>query len=356
MMTIHTPLSTRVYGHSARRTLVTGGAGFIGSHLCDALLQHGDDVICVDNLLTGSMRNIRALLNHPHFHFIEHDVRNPLRIEGDLDRIFNMACPASPPHYQKDPIGTMKTCVVGTLNVLELARAKAARVLQASTSEVYGDPEVHPQPETYRGHVSPTGPRACYDEGKRAAETLIFDYHRTLGLEVKVARIFNTYGPRMLENDGRAVSNFVVQALHGEPITVYGSGNQTRSLCFVDDLVRGLEILMESPPSVLGPFNLGNPQEMTIEEIAREVLACTNSASQLQFMPLPLDDPKRRKPNIEAAEKLLGWHPRVPLRKGLEATIAYFALQLATVASPAATTRKRSAMLSHLHLTGAIHQ
>jgi UDP-glucuronate decarboxylase len=329
-MTIHTRFSTRAYGRSSLRTLVTGGAGFIGSHLCDALLQRGDIVICVDNLLTGSLRNIRPLLNHSHFEFVERDVRDPLRIDGKIDRIYNLACPASPRHYQRDPIGTMKTCVVGAINLLELACQKSARVLQASTSEVYGDPEVHPQPESYRGHVNPTGPRACYDEGKRAAETLMFDYHRVHGLEVKVARIFNTYGPRMLENDGRVVSNFIVQALQGEPITVYGSGSQTRSFCFIDDLVRGLEMLMESPPSITGPFNLGNPQEMTIEEIAREVLACTNSNSPLEFKPLPQDDPKRRKPVIDAANQLLGWHPRVPLRKGLEATAAYFAMQLAT--------------------------
>jgi UDP-glucuronate decarboxylase len=309
---------------------VTGGAGFIGSHLCDCLLQRGDNVICLDNLLTGSIRNIRPLLNHSHFHFIEQDVRDPLRIDGTIERIYNLACPASPQHYQRDPIGTMKTCVDGAINVLELARKKSARVLQASTSEVYGDPEMHPQPESYRGHVNPTGPRACYDEGKRAAEALIFDYHRVHDLEVKVARIFNTYGPRMLENDGRVVSNFIVQALQGEPITVYGSGDQTRSFCFIDDLVRGLEMLMESPPSITGPFNLGNPQEMTIGEIAREVLACTKSNSPLEFKPLPQDDPKRRKPVIDAASQLLGWQPRVPLRKGLEATAAYFALQLAT--------------------------
>jgi UDP-glucuronate decarboxylase len=339
-MTIHMPLSTRAYGRSPRRTLVTGGAGFIGSHLCDSLLQRGDTVICVDNFFTGSIRNIRPLLNHPDFQFVENDVRSPLRIEGSIDRIFNLACPASPRHYQKDPIGTMKTCVIGTINVLELAHQKSARVLQASTSEIYGDPEVHPQPETYRGHVNPTGPRACYDEGKRAAETVIFDYHRVCGLEVKVARIFNTYGPRMLENDGRVVSNFIVQALHGEPITVYGSGNQTRSFCFVDDLIRGLEMLMESPPAITGPFNLGNPQEMTIEEVAREVLDCTNSTSQLQFKPLPQDDPRRRKPVIDAAEQLLGWRPRVPLRKGLEATISYFALRLATASSTVEMARR----------------
>jgi UDP-glucuronate decarboxylase len=292
-------------------------------------LQRGERVICLDNLFTGSIRNVRPLLNHPHFDFVEHDVRQPLRIEGPLHRIYNLACPASPRHYQQDPVGTMKTCVLGTINLLEIGQRKSARVLQASTSEVYGDPEVHPQVETYAGHVNITGPRACYDEGKRAAEAVMFDYHRMFGTEVKVARIFNTYGPRMLEDDGRVVSNFIVQALRGEPITVYGSGEQTRSFCFVDDLVRGLRTLMESPPSVTGPFNLGNPQEITISSIAREILHSTRSKSCLQFKPLPQDDPKRRKPAIEAAEKWLGWRPRVSLKDGLEATIAYFALQLA---------------------------
>src|SRR3954453_9372875 len=289
------------------RTVVTGGAGFIGSHLCDQLIQRGDAVICVDNLFTGSMRNVRPLLNHPGFSFVHHDIREPLRITGEVDRIYNLACPASPRHYQRDSIGTMKTCVIGALNVLELARQKSSRILQASTSEVYGDPEVHPQPESYAGHVNPIGPRACYDEGKRAAETLMFDYHRTHGVEIKVARIFNTYGPRMLENDGRVVSNFIVQALRGEPITIYGRGTQTRSFCFVDDLVRGLQLLMESQPSVTGPCNLGNPHEVTIEAIAREVLTYANSASALRFEALPKDDPQRRKPVIDIAERSLGW-------------------------------------------------
>ncbi|MCA6108649.1 UDP-glucuronic acid decarboxylase family protein [Bradyrhizobium cenepequi] len=314
----------------SQTVLVTGGAGFIGSHLCDSLLQRGERVICVDNLLTGAIDNVRPLLNHPNFRFVECDVRDPLCIEGDIDRIYSLACPASPRHYQTDPIGTMKTCVIGTMNVLELAQKNSARVLQASTSEVYGDPEVHPQPESYLGHVNTIGPRACYDEGKRAAETLMFDYQRTHGVEVKVARIFNTYGPRMLENDGRVVSNFIVQALRGEPITIYGEGTQTRSFCFIDDLIRGLALLMESPPSVTGPCNLGNPQEITIESVAREVLACTNSASSLRFEPLPKDDPKRRKPVIETAERALGWRPRVALQDGLRATIAYFALRVAT--------------------------
>jgi len=296
------------------------------------LLQRGDHVVCVDNLFSGSMRNVRPLLNHPNFRFIEHDVRRPLEIDGEIDRIYNLACPASPRHYQRDPVGTMKTCVIGTINILELARRKSSRVLQASTSEVYGDPEVHPQPECYVGHVNPVGPRACYDEGKRAAETLMFDYHRLYDLEVKVARIFNTYGPRMLENDGRVVSNFIVQALRGEPITVYGNGTQTRSFCFVEDLVRGLELLMESPAPITGPCNLGNPHEVTIEEIARQILACTRSNSPLCFEPLPADDPKRRQPVIETALRKLGWRPRVALKDGLQATIAYFALRTATPA------------------------
>jgi UDP-glucuronate decarboxylase len=268
-MTVQSPIKGSVRARAPHRNLITGGAGFIGSHLCDALLQRGDQVICLDNLFSGSMRNVRPLVNHPNFTFVEGDVREPLAIDADIDRIYNLACPASPRHYQRDPIGTMRTCVVGTMNVLELARQKSARVLQASTSEIYGDPEVHPQPESYVGHVNPIGPRACYDEGKRAAETLMFDYHRLHGVEVKVARIFNTYGPRMLENDGRVVSNFIVQALRGEPVTVYGNGTQTRSFCFVDDLVRGLELLMESPASVTGPCNLGNPHQIRISTVFR---------------------------------------------------------------------------------------
>jgi UDP-glucuronate decarboxylase len=311
------------------RTVVTGGAGFIGSHLCDQLVQRGETVICIDNLFTGSMRNIRPLVNHPNFTFVHHDVRDPLNIPGGLDRIYNLACPASPRHYQRDPVGTMRTCVIGAINMLELARLKSSRVLQASTSEVYGDPEVHPQPESYVGHVNPIGPRACYDEGKRAAETLFFDYHRTHGVEIKIARIFNTYGPRMLENDGRVVSNFIVQALRGAPITIYGSGRQTRSFCFVDDLVRGLELLMESPTDVTGPCNLGNPEELTIEEIAKKVILKSQSTSELAHRSLPQDDPQRRKPVIGKATAELGWKPQVGLEEGLDATIAYFALNLA---------------------------
>ena len=329
-MTVQSRVNGQGHPPRSHRTVVTGGAGFIGSHLCDSLLQRGEQLICIDNLFSGSLRNIRPLLNHPNFSFLEHDVSEPVEVDGPIDRIYNLACPASPRHYQRDPIGTMRTCVVGTMNMLELARRKSARLLQASTSEVYGDPEVHPQPETYVGHVNAIGPRACYDEGKRAAETLIFDYHRLYGLEVKVARIFNTYGPRMLENDGRVVSNFIVQALRGEPVTVYGAGTQTRSFCFVDDLVRGLELLMESPASLTGPCNLGNPQEITVEAIAREILAYTRSTSPLRFESLPEDDPKRRKPVIETALRTLGWRPTVALKDGLKATIAYFLLHNTT--------------------------
>lgn len=310
------------------RVLVTGGAGFIGSHLCDRLVQRGDTVICVDNLFSGSIDNVRPLLNHPRFSFCDHDVRDPLTIPGPIDRIYNLACPASPRHYQRDPIGTMKTCVIGTINMLEIARQKSARILQASTSEIYGDPEIHPQPESYVGHVNPIGPRACYDEGKRAAETLMFDYQRTHGVEVKVARIFNTYGPRMLENDGRVVSNFIVQALRGIPITIYGSGSQTRSFCFIEDLIRGLELLMESPPSITGPCNLGNPHEIAVADIANEILSRTQSRSPLRFERLPQDDPRRRKPVIEQADRALGWRPTVSLQDGLGATIAYFSLRI----------------------------
>ena len=329
-MTTQGNLPRAVVRRRVHRSLVTGGAGFIGSHLCDALLQRGDEVVCLDNLLTGTIENVRPLFNHPRFRFIEGDIRGLPEISGDVSHIYNLACPASPRHYQRDPIGTMKTCVLGTVNVLDLARRKSSRVLQASTSEVYGDPELHPQLESYVGHVNPIGPRACYDEGKRAAETIMFDYRREHGVDVKVARIFNTYGPRMLENDGRVISNFVVQALRGEPITIYGNGTQTRSLCFVDDLVRGLQLLMNSPRDFVGPCNLGNPQELSVETIAREILAYTGSPSSLQFRPLPADDPRRRKPAIGTALRELGWQPRVGLRDGLEATIAYFSLRLAT--------------------------
>lgn len=315
----------------ARMTIaVTGGAGFIGSHLCDRLIQQGQRVICLDNLSTGHMANIRPLLNHPRFRFIEHDVREPLEIAEHLDRIYNLACPASPRHYQKDPVATLNTCVVGAFNVLELARAKGARILQASTSEVYGDPEIHPQPEHYTGNVNPIGPRACYDEGKRCAETMFFDYHRMYGLPIKVARIFNTYGPRMLENDGRVVSNFVVQALREEPITLYGDGSQTRSLCYIDDLLDGLERLMESPQEVTGPCNLGNNCEASIRDIAELILRQTGSRSPLVNGPLPEDDPKRRQPVISRALELIGWSPSVELDQGMRRTIDYFALKIFT--------------------------
>jgi UDP-glucuronate decarboxylase len=314
--------------------LVTGGAGFIGSHLCDRLIQRGHKVVCLDNLLTGQIANIRPLLNHPNFEFIEHDVAESLTIRDRIDRIYNLACPASPPHYQRDPIATVKTCVLGADNMLELARQKGARVLQASTSEVYGDPELHPQPESYLGNVNSTGPRACYDEGKRCAETLFFDYFRRYGVSIKVARIFNTYGPRMLENDGRVVSNFVVQALREQPLTLYGDGSQTRSFCFVDDLLNGLELLMESNPEITGPVNLGNPHEVTVDTIARLILQQTGSRSQIEYRALPQDDPKRRQPVIEQARDLLGWSPRIALEDGLRATIDYFSLRLFAAPSP----------------------
>ncbi len=310
--------------------VVTGGAGFIGSHLCDRFVQKGHRVTCIDNLHTGRFDNIRPLLNHRNFRFLQADVREPLGVEGPVDRIYNLACPASPPHYQRDPIGTMKTCVLGAHHTLELARATGARVLQASTSEVYGDPEIHPQPESYHGAVNPIGPRACYDEGKRCAEAMFFDYHRLHGMPIKVARIFNTYGPRMLEDDGRVISNFVVQALRNEPITLYGDGAQTRSFCYVNDLLNGLELLMESDPSVIGPFNLGNPREVEVKEIAQMVLSQTRSRSPIAFRPLPQDDPRRRRPEIAAAMRALGWRPQVKLEDGLRATIDYFALRLFT--------------------------
>jgi UDP-glucuronate decarboxylase len=316
-------------GHGNPLTvLITGGGGFIGSHLCDRMIYQGRRVICIDNLYTGRIANIRPLLNHPRFSFIEHDICDPLTISEPIDRIYNLACAASPRHYQHDPLGTMKTCVVGAHHMLELARAKSARILQASTSEVYGDPEIHPQPEEYVGHVNPLGPRACYDEGKRAAETLFCDYRRLYDLNIKIARIFNTYGPRMLENDGRVVSNFVVQALRNGPITIYGDGTQTRSFCYVDDLLRGLELLMESGHEVTGPYNLGNPHEVTIGDIAKMIKAQTGSHSPLNYRPLPQDDPKRRRPVIEKARDTLGWRPVVPLEEGLRATIGYFSLEV----------------------------
>ncbi len=308
--------------HRPRRVLVTGGAGFLGSHLCDRLVAAGNDVLCVDNFYTGSKRNVVHLTDEPYFEIVRHDVTFPLYVE--VDQIFNLACPASPPHYQKYPIQTTKTSVHGAINMLGLAKRVGARILQASTSEVYGDPQIHPQTEDYWGHVNPVGRRACYDEGKRCAETLFFDYHRQVGLEIKVARIFNTYGPRMAPDDGRVVSNFAMQALRGEPITIYGDGEQTRSFCFVDDLVDGLIGLMDAPADFTGPVNLGNPVENTMRELAELVLEITGSRSTIEHHPLPDDDPIRRRPDIGLAERELGWSPRVELRTGLEKTIAYF--------------------------------
>jgi UDP-glucuronate decarboxylase len=305
-----------------QRVLVTGGAGFLGSHLCDRLLEQGCDVLCLDNFYTGSKDNVRHLMGQHRFELLRHDVTFSLYVE--VDRIFNLACPASPVHYQHDPIQTTKTSVHGAINMLGLAKRVRARILQASTSEVYGDPQVHPQSESYWGHVNPTGVRSCYDEGKRCAETLFFDYHRQVGLEIKVARIFNTYGPRMHPNDGRVVSNFIVQALSGRPITLYGDGSQTRAFCYVDDMVDGLMRLMDSPAALTGPVNLGNPVEVTMAELAERILKITGSKSQVVLEPLPADDPTRRCPDIGLARRELGWEPRTELGKGLEHTIAYF--------------------------------
>ena len=308
---------------SSKRVLVTGGAGFIGSFLCERLLAEGCEVLAVDNYYTGRRANVARLLEDPRFEVMRHDVTFPLYVE--VDEIYNLACPASPVHYQQDPVQTTKTSVHGAINMLGLAKRTGARILQASTSEVYGDPMVHPQPESYWGHVNPIGPRACYDEGKRCAETLFFDYHRQHGVEIKVARIFNTYGPRMHPDDGRVVSNLIVQALSGEPITIYGDGSQTRSFCYVSDLVAGLVDLMRSPADVTGPINLGNPVETTIRELAERVVAMTGSRSEIVERPLPQDDPRRRRPDIERARSLLGWQPRVSLETGLGRTVAYFA-------------------------------
>ena len=308
--------------HLSKRVLVTGGSGFIGSYLCERLLEQGHEVICLDNLFTGARMNIRHLVDNRNFEFMRHDVTFPLYVE--VDEIYNMACPASPVHYQFDPVQTTKTSVHGAINMLGLAKRVRAKILQASTSEVYGDPEVHPQPEEYWGRVNPIGPRSCYDEGKRCAETLFFDYWRQHQLRIKVARIFNTYGPRMHPNDGRVVSNFIVQALRGEPISIYGEGQQTRSFCYVDDLVDGLIGLMATGNDVTGPINLGNPGEFTMLELAQMVIELTGSSSKLEFKPLPLDDPKQRKPVITKAQETLGWEPKVPLREGLGKTIRYF--------------------------------
>ncbi len=308
--------------HLTNRVLVTGGAGFIGSHLCDRLLAKGYEVLCVDNFFTGSRSNIAHLLDSKTFELLRHDVTFPLFVE--VDQIYNMACPASPIHYQFDPVQTTKTSVHGAINMLGLAKRVKARILQASTSEVYGDPAVHPQEESYWGNVNPIGPRACYDEGKRCAETLFFDYHRQHNLDIKVARIFNTYGPRMHPNDGRVVSNFIMQALRGEDITLYGDGQQTRSFCYVDDLAEGLIRLMESPDGVTGPINLGNPGEFTIKELAEHIIDLTGSSSKMINQPLPQDDPKQRQPNITRAKDSLDWQPTIALRDGLSKSIPYF--------------------------------
>ena len=312
---------TRIY-ESRKRILVTGGAGFLGSHLIDRLIEQGHEVICAYNLFTGSKRNIEHLHNHPRFEFLRHDVCNPLKLE--VDEIYNLACPASPVHYQYNPVLTTKTSVMGAMNMLGLAKRLHCRIFQASTSEVYGDPEVHPQREDYWGHVNPIGTRSCYDEGKRCAETLFFDYHRQHGVDIKVARIFNTYGPRMHPKDGRVVSNFITQALNGEDLTVYGDGTQTRSFCYRDDLVEGFLRLMDSPPDLTGPVNLGNPGEFTMIELAQQVLKLTGSRSRIIHMPLPQDDPKQRQPDITLARAKLGWEPKVPLAEGLARTIEYF--------------------------------
>ena len=304
------------------RILITGGAGFLGSHLCERLLAAKHDVLCLDNFFTGSKDNIGHLLGDPHFEVIRHDITNPIYLE--VDQIYNLACPASPVHYQFNPIKTIKTSVMGAINTLGLAKRVRARILQASTSEVYGDPEVHPQQECYWGRVNPIGIRSCYDEGKRAAECLMMDYHRQNHVDVKIVRIFNTYGPRMAVNDGRVVSNFIVQALRGKDITVYGDGSQTRSFCYVDDLVEGLLLMMNSAEDFTGPVNIGNPEEFTILELAETVIQMTGSPSRVIFMPLPQDDPVQRRPDISLARGKLGWEPSVPLGKGLEKTIAYF--------------------------------
>jgi len=307
-------------------SLVTGGAGFVGSHLCDRLIADGADVLCVDNFFTGPKSNVSHLRREERFELLRHDVTIPLFVEAD--RIYNLACPASPVHYQHDPVQTTKTSVHGAINMLELATRSKARILQASTSEIYGDPDVHPQPETYTGRVNPIGPRACYDEGKRCAETLFFDFHRQYSLEIKVVRIFNTYGPRMDPNDGRVVSNFIVQALRGDDITIYGDGQQTRSFCYVDDLVDGLVRMMHSESSVTGPINIGNPGEFTMLQLAELVLRLVGSKSRLRFMPLPIDDPKQRQPDIRLAKEVLGWEPKVGLEDGLVETISYFRRRL----------------------------
>jgi UDP-glucuronate decarboxylase len=305
-----------------KRILITGGSGFLGSHLCDRILKEGNEVICLDNFFTGSKANIEHLMNNPYFELMRHDVTFPLYIE--VDQIFNLACPASPIQYQKNPVQTTKTSVHGAINMLGLAKRTGARVFQASTSEVYGDPEQHPQQESYWGRVNPIGPRSCYDEGKRCAETLFFDYHRQHNLDIKIVRIFNTYGPRMNPNDGRVVSNFIVQALNDQDITIYGDGSQTRSFCYVDDLIDGFVLMMETEKGITGPINLGNPNEFTMLELAEKVIKLTSSKSKLVFKALPVDDPKQRKPDITLASKHLNWEPKVNLEDGLKETISYF--------------------------------
>ncbi len=311
----------RVYS-SRKRIMVTGGAGFLGSHLIESLINSGHEVLCVDNLFTGTKDNLAGVASHPHFEFMRHDITWPLYVE--VDEIYNLACPASPIHYQHDPVQTTKTSVHGAINMLGLAKRVGARILQASTSEVYGDPTIHPQTEEYWGNVNPIGMRSCYDEGKRCAETLFFDYHRQNGVEIKVCRIFNTYGPRMHPADGRVVSNFIVQALRGEPITIFGDGSQTRSFCYVDDLIDGLIAMMESPADVTGPINLGNPREFTIRELAEQVIGLTGSSSSIVEMKLPPDDPRQRQPDIAKARSQLGWEPKIPLDEGLARTVEYF--------------------------------
>ncbi|ABC24047.1 UDP-glucuronic acid decarboxylase family protein [Rhodospirillum rubrum] len=305
-----------------KRVLVTGGAGFLGSHLCERLIGQGCDVLCVDNFFTGQRENVAHLIGNPYFELMRHDVTFPLYVE--VDEIYNLACPASPIHYQFDPVQTTKTSVHGAINLLGLAKRTKARILQASTSEVYGDPTIHPQTEDYRGNVNPIGPRACYDEGKRCAETLFFDYHRQFALDIKVIRIFNTYGPRMHPDDGRVVSNFILQALRGQPISLYGDGLQTRSFCYVDDLIDGMLAFMATPPSEPGPLNLGNPHEITIRALAEKIIAMTGSASDLVFHPLPADDPRQRRPDITKARALLDWAPTIDVEDGLGRTIEYF--------------------------------
>ncbi len=304
------------------RTLVTGGAGFLGSHLCDALIRRGDHVVCLDNFHTGTRDNIAPLLAHPRFELLDHDVTVP--IDVDVERIFNLACPASPVHYQNDPVQTTRTCVLGALNMLALAERRRARILQASTSEVYGDPEMHPQHEGYWGRVNPVGLRSCYNEGKRCAETLFFDYHRQYGLEIKVVRIFNTYGPRMYVDDGRVVSNFIVQALRGDDVTLYGDGSQTRSFCHVDDMIAALLAAMDSPAGFTGPVNVGNPDELSMRELAERVIRLSGSTSRVVHLALPADDPRVRRPDIGLATQALGWRPAVSLDEGLDKTIRYF--------------------------------